>query len=547
MSESDEEFMFMSEDEKFVTKYFEILRTCIKNDIFGSKIKPISIQIKTILGITDDDLTDDLDLSYGSHDFEFLITSFNSKSKKFKPLLENTYSLIAHILLTIYFNILQKCELVFAESISRQIEILLNLHQPLHEVIRALTYEEEQASALYTDEKSSTKSSENSTLYIALNSNEEFRTLLTDSFSFIIKEYNSIEFYKKYSSEIIILQPSPKYVPIATFNFNSVREENSFNRNFVEMEHNNPSSSMFLALNVHGEFVPNSQPHTIDGLILNKFSVSAPGQCALMSIHQQMYIFYSMCNAVKTHTIVDVPTILKEGNAHAIISLNITNPTIIKKGPFQIFLESPSNKDEMYKYEIQDRPTTTTAYHSGKVGETNTKGDSFFIKLYSMGSNEKIPLGIYLCKDWPEIGGVEMDNLIINEKFIQFITSRYPEHRMLETRFGHKQLYKQIDPDNPFKPDIVFGGVKQFTSLDLFEFCKFYGRPHISLVDNSCSVFPSNENSITRYDELNNPIYDNHAKGTRKGTRKGNRNKKHKKKTIKRKPKRKQQKYRRYI
>ena len=127
--------------------------------------------------------------------------------------------------------------------------------------------------------------------------------------------------------------------------------------------------------------------------------------------------------------------------------------------------------------------------------------------------------------------------------------SRYPENlgRILDTGFGHKQLYKQTGSANPFKDYTRYGGVREFTSLDLFEFCKFYGRPHISLVDDSCSVFPSNEDSIARYDELSSPINAKHAKGTRKdtrkGTRKGNRNK-HKKRII---HKKKTQKYRRYI
>lgn len=553
MSEEEEEEL--SEDENFVIEYFRILKICIRYGgiISISKIELITKQINQIL---------DLNIQeYGAYKTP-LSFSFNS-NELYRTLLKETYPLIIRIFIINYFAIIQGCKrsLVYSiyefkiDPITRQIETILGLEIPLNEIINDYIKQER---TIIIDE--STIIGKKSTLYDAFtSSNEKFKTLLIDSYPIILNEYKTINYYNTYKSKLIILNPSPKYVPIATFNFGSVREDNSFNRNFVEMEEmEETDKSMLLVLNMHGSFVPNSQPHTIDGLILNKFSVSAPGQCSVGHIHQQMYAFYSICYAVETRAIIDVPAILKEGNAHSTISLNLINDQNFMIDPSQIFTSTHSNKVSMYNYEIKNRPTTTNVHHTGKgVGETNTIGDSFFIKSYSCSDyEEKIPLGIYLCKDWTAIGGVKMDNLLINEIFIQFMRSRYPTQlgRIIENERGHKQLYKQTVSNHPFQDDIVGGGIKRLTSLDLFEFCKFYGRPHISLVDDSCSVFPSNEDSVARYDELTNSINAKHAKGTRKD----NRNKKHKKRNIQKKKhpkketqkktiKRKTQKYRRYI
>ena len=326
------------------------------------------------------------------------------------------------------------------------------------------------------------------------------------------------------SSVEIIIKPSSKYEQLDTYDFGSVREDNSFYRNFVKME-TQKNTSMLLCLMMHGMFVPSPQNQVIRGeFLLNKFSVAAPGQCSI-SIQYGLgnrYIQYAICDAVQKGSIVDVPTILREGYAHT----TIQNPTSVNYTPNEIFKATPTNLDKMYKNELER--ISSTVYHSGKVGETNTEGNEFFEKIYTL-DNDDPRHGLFLCKDWVEIGGVAMDNLLANRLFIHFMNNRHEPtnnwsadgiNSPLKEQFYGKfvQLYNMVSTDKV--EDKRLYCIKKFWSSDLFTFCAMYGRSNLSLIDKSCSVF-SDCDTIQEYHRLS--LHPKSAKGIRKGPRKGSR------------------------
>jgi hypothetical protein len=333
--------------------------------------------------------------------------------------------------------------------------------------------------------------------------------------------------YDKIMLKNVILKPSAFYIPIKTFIFGSVRQQNAFNQHFNK----NSSSSMLLNVDLHGGFISKT-PKVMSGIKLNKYNNAAPGQCTGASRPQRKYIVYALSDAVLSGSIIDIPTIIREGNAHA------TN---------KLYEDTPTNKDIMFNLEITKRNDTTTAQHSGKVGEEITYGNSFFEKSYELDKDE--PYGVFLCKDWYEIGGNILDNLLANPFFIHFMNEKYDKAHLWgssrnvgpieEEYFGpYLQLCTPIGRTAPEMVDCI----KKFVSSDLFEFCEEHGRPEISLLDSSCSVFTKQlildessreseswsgsdltdespniqKRSIRLYDEFTHPKNASVAKGTRK-------------------------------
>ena len=359
---------------------------------------------------------------------------------------------------------------------------------------------------------------------------DRINPLLISPYSY--KQRQSDGLHKQRESDLIKqreidLKPSSKYEQLHTYEFGSVSQENSFNQNFVEMETQNPNTSMIICLMMHGSFEPNPQNQLISGdFLLNKFSIAAAGQCSLATLDQNRYVAYAMCDTVKKGGIIDVPVIIKEGFAHSImISLDL-NPT-------STFARIPTNLDQIYINELTR--IGSNVHHTGKVGETNTKGNEFFEKEYSL-DNYDPRHGLILCKDWVEIRGVAMDNLLANELFIGFMNERYeptndwvageinsPLKQIFYGKF--KQLCKIVMIDRVFC-------IKRFSSSDLFIFCQKYGRTNLSLIDKSCSVFTDGD-PVKEYDRLSG--YPGSAKGTRKGPRKGPRKGTHSRKINKKK------------
>ena len=335
--------------------------------------------------------------------------------------------------------------------------------------------------------------------------------------------------------QLKIIKPSSKYEQLDTYDFGSVRQENSFNQNFVEMETQNPNTSMILCLMMHGGFKPNPQNQLIhSNFLLNKFSIAAAGQCGLSSLDQNRYVAYAMCDTVKKGGIIDVPIILREGFAHEYM----TNDPNKLLNPTNVFARTITNLDQIYESELAR--IGSNVHHTGKVGETNTKGNEFFEKVYAL-DNYDTRHGLILCKDWIEIGGVAMDNLLANSHFISFMNEKYEptadwSDQRLYTRIKRdfcgkigqiynmvSDEYERLSDELDYEADKRLYCIKRFRSSDLFSFCIMYGRTNLSLVDKSCSVF-ADGNPDQEYNRLS--LFPGSAKGTRKGkkgTRKGTR------------------------
>jgi hypothetical protein len=357
----------------------------------------------------------------------------------------------------------------------------------------------------------------------------------------IIKAFNTnkqyIKRFIKREENSITLSPSIRYEPFNTFNFGSVRQENTFNQRFNKES----PTSILLNINLHGEFVEQIIKKHINGILINKFSVAATGQCSFSSLDEERYIAYALCDAVASGGIIDVPTILKEATSHSKIQTNMDAE------PHTYFKTLESTLDHSFRRN-NSLPYSNTSHHSGKVGEENTFGNLYFEKKYTLDTTR--PFGIYLCKNWDVINGFAMDNLLTNRMFIEFMNNKYePEHRWVENfyplKYGVKTKGQETYLSNTdvypqlckFSPDYELGlraCIKTIVSSDLFEFCQLYGRPDISLIDNSCSVFYGtyfgenlNEEQIKMryriYDYMHHPENANVAKGTRKGKKRKSR------------------------
>ena len=342
----------------------------------------------------------------------------------------------------------------------------------------------------------------------------------------IVKEiYNKIitnkETQEQRKKNTITLRPSEHYMPLNTFNFGSTRQPNLFDQHFNKKS----DSSMLLYLIMHGAFVSKT-PKIMRGIQLNKFNVAAPGQCTFTSELEHRYIPYVVSDAVASGGIIDVPNIIREATAHSRAQINP------KLDIQNLFEKTETNKDRIYNSELARH--TSTALHSGKVGEEITYGNSFFEKKYDS-DTERPYYGIFLCKKWDAIEGNILDNLLANPFFILFMNNKYDKAHLwgssrnagpIETKYFGS--YKQLSTRNNASAGTfeVLDFIKTLVSSDLFEFCEEHRRPEISLIDNSCSVFMNStfqpeSNTSTRYDEMydyfTHPKHANVAKGTRKG------------------------------
>jgi hypothetical protein len=320
--------------------------------------------------------------------------------------------------------------------------------------------------------------------------------------------------YDKIMLKNVILRPSAFYIPIKTFTFGSVRQQNAFNQHF----NRNSPSSMLLNVDLHGKFISKT-PKVMSGIKLNKYNNAAPGQCTSASKPERKYIAYALSDAVLSGSIIDIPTIIREGYAYA---------------ENKLYEDTTTNKDNMFHSEITNRADVTTANHSGKVGEEITYGNSFFEKKYKLDEDE--PYGVFLCKKWGSIEGNILDNLLANPFFILFMNEKYDKAHVwgssrnagpIENEYfgSYQQLISHVGATE------MVDCVKTFVSSDLFEFCEEHGRPEISLIDTSCSVFngslfPPDSEHPTRnslYDYFTHPKHANVAKGTRKGKKRKSR------------------------
>lgn len=285
------------------------------------------------------------------------------------------------------------------------------------------------------------------------------------------------------------VQPSEKYPPNYTYDFGSVRCPNTeFEMNF---KRGDPDKTMLLYIYTHGAIQLNEKREEtrMNGIKLNKYNISGTGQCAIASVPSARYMVYALSDAVKNNTPLDVQTMLRESLAQS--------PDIID--PVEKYKNTLTMKEEQTEFGIktQDECPQVKYDRNNPLGERTSYGNRYVEKIYTLDPNQSMKHGIFICKDWDEIGAGVMDNLLENNEFNIFILKKYgkmPERdgrnstrsrgrsRSRNREFANLKSYTSLITTNEI---IVVDGI---LLSDILEFCKIYYR-HISIVDNSCSVF----------------------------------------------------------
>jgi hypothetical protein len=317
--------------------------------------------------------------------------------------------------------------------------------------------------------------------------------------------------------EIIILNPSINYPPLITFNFGSIRcPSTSFDLNYKR----DSDTSMLFFIYTHGSIATDEEDNIIVHTChsLNKFSASGAGQCTYMSETAAKYIAYALNDAVNNDGILDISTILREGDAHrhaledpksAITTYNETLPTAVSQHNEGLANQSAclGEFDEIVSSQI--------------LGDKTTLGTEFVEKYYIPDDDDSNC--IFICKDWPEIGAKQMDNLLENQLFINYMLTRYKKDLT-------KSIKKFITGE-----DVVC--IRTTLLSNIIDFSEKNGRGDVSIVDRSCSVIlgdhPYTAAQIAEYSRTLDQLGPTVAKGKTK--RKKTKRKKTKRKKTKRK------------
>jgi hypothetical protein len=250
----------------------------------------------------------------------------------------------------------------------------------------------------------------------------------------------------------------------------------------------NPNNSVLLYINMHGEIPikppsPGRTPEptyiTSKGVSINKYSTSVAGQCSVSTPIIDRFMIYALKNALDMNKPLDVNTIFREALLY--------RPNIL---PQQIHQTQNSQSVKQYAANFalsqnQNQHLDGARSSFGELfydvnnpsGELVTFGNRYVEKMFLLGDDDPNTIvGIYLCNDFPQIEGKKTDNLLANDAFRMFMYEKHGETKL----------------DN-LKPQITLKGeqivaVDFVKTSDIIEFCKQYGRPHISIVDNSCTV-----------------------------------------------------------
>ena len=288
------------------------------------------------------------------------------------------------------------------------------------------------------------------------------------------------------------LQPSATHPAYATYDFGvAMRNNTPFDSHFSR----NDESSMFLFVHLHGSLIikSNGEPNVllVPGVTLNKYSMSSTGKGNFSSKRYLQHMLNSVCDAIQTNKPIDIETILNETLIHKHAkSVGISEAKLI----------APTMAEEQHKKGITRQAEVVafssankqTQPHKSRLGETpyidevidnniHTYGESFVEKLYQIDKNDgpNESDGIYLCKDWGEIGASCMDNLMTNRVFIGFICNKYRDKHLKKLILTYSLEEERV---------ACMGEIKL---SDLLEFCYAYSRPNVSIVDSSCSEFTS--------------------------------------------------------
>ena len=323
---------------------------------------------------------------------------------------------------------------------------------------------------------------------------------------------------ERHGIELITLKPSLHYPSFDTFNFGSVRcQDTQFDLNFDR----DSNESMLFFISMHGSICADDNKVVVNKCkSLNKFSASGAGQCTQIAHEGSKYIAYALAEAVANNGILDISTILREGNAHhsslkvnisAVLNYEQTLPTAISQHNYGIAKHAAAvcageDFQEIVSSEI--------------LGDKTTFGIEYVEKGYSVKTGHRD--GIFICKDWPEIGAKSMDNLLENQAFINYILNTYIPSDVPGT---FDFVFTTIKPLITGSDDDV-RCVKRIFLSELIEFSEKNGRPEVNVVDNSCSVLMGMKDftckQIDRFKTFLDSLGDNVAKGVKR-TKKGSR------------------------
>jgi hypothetical protein len=318
--------------------------------------------------------------------------------------------------------------------------------------------------------------------------------------------------------ELLTMQPSPHYPPFDTFIFGSVRcQDTVFDVNFDRES----GASMLFFISMHGSICADDNKVVVNECkSLNKFSASGAGQCTQIAHEGSKYIAYALADAVENNGILDISTILREGYAHhsslivpisAVLNYEDALPTAISQHYRGIAKHASAvcageDFQEIVSSEI--------------LGDKTTFGVEYVEKGYSVRTGDRD--GIFICKDWPEIGAMCMDNLLENQAFKNYMLKTYIPSDTLDDF-----VFTTIKPLITGSDDDV-KCVKRILLSELIDFSEKHGRPEVNVVDNSCSVLMGTKDftckQIGRFKTFLDSLGDEVAKGVKR-TKKGRYNK----------------------
>jgi hypothetical protein len=307
-------------------------------------------------------------------------------------------------------------------------------------------------------------------------------------FPHLKKEYDEVVEEERINSLKKNIQPVATVPLLETYEFNSNRcVGTAFDVNFQRTS----GDSMLLFINMHGAIVINNNNESIINRCtsLNKFSSSGVGQCVVFSMNASRYIAYTLCHAIQTGGALDIDTIIRESRAHKNMKPGDNPEKIYQETPTSVAFQHHAGVKR--QSECKSRNFQEVNYSDQVLGNETTFGTQYLEKKYSVGDPSECKY-ITICKEWVEIGASPMDNLLENEVFQMFIIEKYFP---TEGDDVHKRITSSKTIRN-FTDNVVVIG--KILLSDIIEFCESHGRPRVSIIDNSCSLFSGTHPYTTR-------------------------------------------------
>ena len=341
-------------------------------------------------------------------------------------------------------------------------------------------------------------------------------------------EYDLMISRKASNYKVKMLNPNPKYTSLIASDFGPVRSPNTtFDSNFKKR-----SPAILLYIKMHGAIALDKRFNSITSdrdIMLNKYNVSAIGQCAYDTEHRATYMVYSLSDALKNNTPLDIATMLREALANDTYNIVDTDKT---------FNETPSIKMdqtiENSKRLSTGRRHLTISDANRPEGEETAYGNEYAEKIYALDRDETIAGGIFICSEWPEIGAGPLDNLLENDMFKAYMLEKYSKKKRKNDfhelhNLGYLRNSKSLIERN--KKNVIDG----ILLTDIVFFCKTRGRPNINIVDVSCSAFMQEHTLSPRQIDMIEKRLKKLGPTVAKGVKKKDKRKKTNKKTNKKK------------